>query len=198
MTKFEGFERQGQKQVVKSPGFSTSRLYISKTARWSLGQWSQLITNRNSFLGIWLLEKVDSEWTWTVATVGSCHLRLLCTCIREFICFHLATYLELVITLGTLWLASYAVMKRSWWYYAAILCLVSETGSPITSTCVGLGNELYPDSGVAGKPVPGFNGQSFCDIWTLFCSIHKRNFVCDGGDMSPPLLKVVVTVTTSF
>jgi propionyl-CoA synthetase len=33
----------------------------------------------------------------------------------------------------------------------------TETGSPISGTCVGLGNELYPDSGVAGKPVPGFN-----------------------------------------
>jgi len=27
---------------------------------------------------------------------------------------------------------------------------------------------------------------------------HRRNFVFDGGDMSPPLLKVVVTVTTTF
>ena len=27
---------------------------------------------------------------------------------------------------------------------------------------------------------------------------HRHNFVCDGGDMSPPLLKVVVTVTTTF
>ena len=27
---------------------------------------------------------------------------------------------------------------------------------------------------------------------------HRRNFVCDDGDMSPPLLKVVVTVTTTF
>jgi propionyl-CoA synthetase len=35
----------------------------------------------------------------------------------------------------------------------------TETGSPITGTCVGLGNELYPDAGVAGKPVPGFNVQ---------------------------------------
>jgi len=25
-----------------------------------------------------------------------------------------------------------------------------------------------------------------------------RNFVCDDGDLSPPLLKVVVTVTTTF
>ena len=26
----------------------------------------------------------------------------------------------------------------------------------------------------------------------------RRNFVCDSGDVSPPLLKVVVTVTTTF
>ena len=29
-------------------------------------------------------------------------------------------------------------------------------------------------------------------------SVQRRNFLCDGGDMSPPLLKVVVTVTTTF
>jgi len=27
---------------------------------------------------------------------------------------------------------------------------------------------------------------------------HRRNLVCDDGDLSPPLLKVVVTVTTTF
>jgi len=27
---------------------------------------------------------------------------------------------------------------------------------------------------------------------------HRRNFVCDDSDLSPPLLKVVVTVTTTF
>jgi len=27
---------------------------------------------------------------------------------------------------------------------------------------------------------------------------HRRNFVCDDGGLSPPLLKVVVTVTTTF
>ena len=27
---------------------------------------------------------------------------------------------------------------------------------------------------------------------------HRRNFVCDGGDVLPPLLKVVVTVTNTF
>ncbi|XP_067655609.1 acyl-CoA synthetase short-chain family member 3, mitochondrial-like isoform X2 [Haliotis asinina] len=37
----------------------------------------------------------------------------------------------------------------NWWQ--------TETGSPITSTCVGLGMQLYPPSGVAGKPVPGWN-----------------------------------------
>jgi len=39
-----------------------------------------------------------------------------------------------------------------WW-------IITETGSGITGTCVGLGNELYPEAGVAGKPVPGFDGQ---------------------------------------
>jgi len=39
---------------------------------------------------------------------------------------------------------------------------VSETGSPITGTCVGLGSELYLEGGVAGKPIPGFNGELFC------------------------------------
>ena len=28
--------------------------------------------------------------------------------------------------------------------------------------------------------------------------IHRRNFVCDDGDLSPPLLEVVVTVNTTF
>ncbi|KAM9312767.1 acyl-CoA synthetase short-chain family member 3, mitochondrial [Gastrophryne carolinensis] len=33
----------------------------------------------------------------------------------------------------------------------------TETGSPITSTCIGLGNSLNPPAGQAGKPVPGYN-----------------------------------------
>jgi len=28
--------------------------------------------------------------------------------------------------------------------------------------------------------------------------VYRRNFVCDDGDLSPPLLKVVVTVATIF
>jgi len=35
----------------------------------------------------------------------------------------------------------------------------TETGSAITTTCVGLGNDLYPASGTAGKPVPGYDVQ---------------------------------------
>ncbi|KAJ3612250.1 hypothetical protein NHX12_020526 [Muraenolepis orangiensis] len=35
----------------------------------------------------------------------------------------------------------------------------TETGSPITSTCIGLGNSLTPPAGQAGKPVPGYNVQ---------------------------------------
>ena len=34
----------------------------------------------------------------------------------------------------------------------------TETGSAMTSTCVGLGNDMSPPSGVAGRPVPGYNG----------------------------------------
>ena len=30
------------------------------------------------------------------------------------------------------------------------------------------------------------------------CLHYRRNFVCDDGDLSPPLLKVVMTVTTTF
>ncbi|XP_060926205.1 acyl-CoA synthetase short-chain family member 3, mitochondrial [Limanda limanda] len=33
----------------------------------------------------------------------------------------------------------------------------TETGSAITSTCIGLGNSLTPPAGQAGKPVPGYN-----------------------------------------
>ncbi|CAN9508446.1 unnamed protein product [Ophioblennius macclurei] len=33
----------------------------------------------------------------------------------------------------------------------------TETGSAITSSCVGLGNSLTPPAGQAGKPVPGYN-----------------------------------------
>uniref|UniRef100_A0A8C9X8I7 Acyl-CoA synthetase short-chain family member 3, mitochondrial n=1 Tax=Sander lucioperca TaxID=283035 RepID=A0A8C9X8I7_SANLU len=36
----------------------------------------------------------------------------------------------------------------------------TETGSPITSSCIGLGNSLTPPAGQAGKPVPGYNGKS--------------------------------------
>lgn len=33
----------------------------------------------------------------------------------------------------------------------------TETGSAITSSCIGLGNSLSPPAGQAGKPVPGYN-----------------------------------------
>ncbi|XP_053572910.1 acyl-CoA synthetase short-chain family member 3, mitochondrial [Bombina bombina] len=33
----------------------------------------------------------------------------------------------------------------------------TETGSPITATCIGLGNSLTPPPGQTGKPVPGYN-----------------------------------------
>lgn len=37
----------------------------------------------------------------------------------------------------------------NWWQ--------TETGSAISATCVGLGNDLFPTPGVAGRPVPGWN-----------------------------------------
>ena len=36
---------------------------------------------------------------------------------------------------------------------------LTETGSAITATCVGLGNDLHPPPGMAGKAVPGWNGK---------------------------------------
>ncbi|XP_042325680.1 acyl-CoA synthetase short-chain family member 3, mitochondrial isoform X4 [Sceloporus undulatus] len=33
----------------------------------------------------------------------------------------------------------------------------TETGSPITASCIGLGNSLTPPPGQTGKPVPGYN-----------------------------------------
>jgi len=40
------------------------------------------------------------------------------------------------------------------------------------------------------------NTQSSAKTFTE--QYHRRNFVCDGGDMLPPLLKVVVTVTCNL
>ncbi|ESO97833.1 hypothetical protein LOTGIDRAFT_208987 [Lottia gigantea] len=37
----------------------------------------------------------------------------------------------------------------NWWQ--------TETGCPMSATCVGLGMDSYPTPGVAGKPVPGWN-----------------------------------------
>lgn len=37
----------------------------------------------------------------------------------------------------------------NWWQ--------TETGFPMSSTCIGLGNDLNPPPGMAGKPVPGWN-----------------------------------------
>jgi propionyl-CoA synthetase len=49
----------------------------------------------------------------------------------------------------------------------------TETASAITGTCVGLGSELYPQTGVAGKPIPGFdvriirNDMTECSVGEL-------------------------------
>jgi len=43
-----------------------------------------------------------------------------------------------------------------------VLHVILETAAPLTATCVGLGCDLYPETGVAGKPVPGSDGQLLC------------------------------------
>jgi len=42
--------------------------------------------------------------------------------------------------------------------------MISENGSPVIGTCVGLGNELYPETEVAGKPIPGFSGKLLAQL----------------------------------
>ncbi|NXC17495.1 ACSS3 synthetase, partial [Corythaeola cristata] len=37
--------------------------------------------------------------------------------------------------------------------------LLTESGSAITASCIGLGNSTTPPPGQAGKPVPGYNGK---------------------------------------
>jgi len=75
------------------------------------------------------------------------------------------------------------------WVCVCVL-VISETGSPITGTCVGLGSELYLDGGVAGKPVPGFDGQSFllC-LWRGAKYCDQRLCVCLSARVSqkPPV-----------
>jgi len=41
-------------------------------------------------------------------------------------------------------------------------------------------------------------GKSMLEVELIGRQGHRRNFVCDNGDLSPPLLKVVVTVTATF
>lgn len=62
------------------------------------------------------------------------------------------------------------------------MCFVSETGSPISGTCVGLGSELYPEGGVAGKPIPGFNGQLLCWLFTVFSCTLQSVYMCEYAD----------------
>ncbi|XP_055482166.1 acyl-CoA synthetase short-chain family member 3, mitochondrial [Psammomys obesus] len=38
-----------------------------------------------------------------------------------------------------------------------VICTMAETGSPITASCIGLGNSKTPPPGQAGKCVPGYN-----------------------------------------
>uniref|UniRef100_A0A3P8TYJ5 Acyl-CoA synthetase short-chain family member 3, mitochondrial n=1 Tax=Amphiprion percula TaxID=161767 RepID=A0A3P8TYJ5_AMPPE len=55
----------------------------------------------------------------------------------------------------------------------------TETGSPISATCIGLGNSLTPPAGQAGKPVPGYNGKRSLSLWQnrdLFKKLYFTKF----------------------
>lgn len=45
-----------------------------------------------------------------------------------------------------------------------IYVLLTESGSAITASCIGLGNSMTPPPGQAGKPVPGYNGKTQLNI----------------------------------
>jgi len=45
-----------------------------------------------------------------------------------------------------------------------ICVLLTESGSAITASCVGLGNSTAPPPGQAGKPVPGYNGKTVLNM----------------------------------
>lgn len=68
------------------------------------------------------------------------------------------------------------------------LCVFSsETGSAITASCIGLGSSLTPPAGQAGKPVPGYDGESVLSF--LFKSQNKQLEVpCRAFNISAPLL----------
>lgn len=55
---------------------------------------------------------------------------------------------------------SYADMSLNAPLFTPRPTFLLETGSAITSTCIGLGNSLTPPAGQAGKPVPGYNGKT--------------------------------------
>lgn len=42
--------------------------------------------------------------------------------------------------------------------------LLTESGSAITASCIGLGNSATPPPGQAGKPVPGYNGKTVLNL----------------------------------
>uniref|UniRef100_A0A8C7K3S4 Acyl-CoA synthetase short-chain family member 3, mitochondrial n=1 Tax=Oncorhynchus kisutch TaxID=8019 RepID=A0A8C7K3S4_ONCKI len=53
----------------------------------------------------------------------------------------------------------------------------TESGSAITSSCIGLGNSLSPPAGQAGKPVPGYNAA--LSLWQnqeLFKELYFTKF----------------------
>ena len=84
-------------------------------------------------------------------------------------------FLDFIISIFEVWLGHFAVvllslsrififkfffiLQMKWLQHEVIDSQIFfvETGSAITATNVGLGNDLYPPAGVAGKPVPGWD-----------------------------------------
>ena len=59
--------------------------------------------------------------------------------------------------------------------------------------CLNFRREWSPFYNILNMPLLNcWRHRPYC------ASSHRRKFVCDSGDISPPLLKVVVTVTTTF
>ena len=70
------------------------------------------------------------------------------------------------------------------------LTVVPWANTNLSPNCISIGS-----SAVAGQSVVT---KTHTDRPRYVTPSHRRNFVCDDGDLSPRLLKVVVTVTTTF
>uniref|UniRef100_A0AAQ4QU12 Acyl-CoA synthetase short-chain family member 3, mitochondrial n=1 Tax=Gasterosteus aculeatus aculeatus TaxID=481459 RepID=A0AAQ4QU12_GASAC len=68
----------------------------------------------------------------------------------------------------------------------------TETGSAITSSCIGLGNSLTPPAGQAGKPVPGYDVRVIDDDMREVQPRTLGNIVVSQPPLSPRGLSSVL------